>query len=217
MTATLYSRPMTDTPDGLLLSVSEVADALNLTTDQVRALIYNRRLRGKKVPIKPGAVAAEWRVDPAEVERYRRDHVGTAARSKDDLTVGQAATRLGKSVKAVRDLLYAGRLTGWKDESDRNWRIPREEVERYIAAPQTRIARHPMFKEGDKYAERCRYEGRPAEAPAAVTAAIVERNLAILRWRERGETVDAIAAAFHLHRVTASNIIRDTRRKRDQK
>lgn len=208
---------MTDTPDGLLLSVSEVADALNLTTDQVRSLIYNRRLRGKKVPIKPGAVALEWRVAPAEVERYRTDHEATAVRAKDEMTVAQAATRLGKSVKAVRDLLYAGRLTGRKDDRDRNWRIPREEVERYIAAPQTRITRHPMFKEGDKYAERCQYEGQRADVPAAVTTAIAERNLAMLGWRERGETVDAIAAAFHLHRVTASNIIRDTRVERDQK
>jgi excisionase family DNA binding protein len=185
---------MTDAPEGDGLSVSEAAALLDLTTDQVRASLYNRRLRGEKV-------GHEWRVPRAEVDRYRQQHATLPG--SDWLTVGQVADMLDVPVKRVRDLIYEGRLKGEKAR-DGNWRVTRDEVLRHQRAPGERT--NPMFEEAEALIAR----REAAEKVAADLAAELDR--AMLRWREQGQPMDAIASAFgYGNRESAARAVRRAR------
>ena len=196
MTATLYGTPVTDAPDDLL-SVSDVADLLGLTIEQVRGALYSRRLPGLKDPGRTG----QWWIRRSQAEAYR-----TRRPRQDLLTVSEAAEILGSSAKKVRELIYAHALPAARDEIDKNYRLRREDVEDYRDG---RLQPQPS----PMVAELSDYAARIAAAKKAWEDLAEERNRAAVRWVDQGASVTEVATLFPLSRDRASTLLQKTRSK----
>jgi excisionase family DNA binding protein len=125
-------------------------------------------------------------------------------RPDDRLTVPEVAALLGLTTDYTRTLIYSGRLPSEVDERDRNYRVRRGDVEAFLAGRAT-VELRPMFVELGGYVARIK------DLRDRLDALVDERNRAMVRWRDGGATVPAIAEAVGMTRQHATEAIRLTR------
>jgi excisionase family DNA binding protein len=125
-------------------------------------------------------------------------------RPDDRLTVPEVAALLGLTTDYTRTLIYSGRLPSEVDERDRNYRVLRHDVEAFLAGRAT-VELRPMFVELGGYVARIK------DLRDRLDELVDERNRAMVRWRDGGATVTAIAEAVGMTRQHATEAIRLTR------